>query len=797
MQFKTASLIFVGALCACSQPSTHFAEARIASAPLVTDHAPDASRSLNPPPPVPERLIAGDALSPWGFAPSEAAFAPSKAAFAPGEATTPTWRALDRADADGIFDVVIEDPSGTRFPVAESARHQAAATLAADDARLWLAFEQGAADWGQGGPLRAERQLLFGALYPGHSVPTWVPLATPFADAEAPTLTVDPTGRPWLFARTLQNAPIFDPGGKENEEAANRRTAWTLQVAVLTEDGWTAPMTLPDSSGPEDGALELVWQGTTLVASYFTDGRAERLFNDAETGPWDRALPGPGGWHTARLTFENGAAAPPDLAELSTPLERDMARLTARPESNLYWGDLHRHTDASRCKMDTDGDLLDAYRYALGTARLDFMAVTNHFQHITTEGWEREVATANAFNQLDGFVAFVGYERALPLGHWTMVATGAADPRRALDDGVFAPYHPRNLWDEHDAHDWLAIPHQLTDRAAPLTWEPAGALDPIAEVFQSRRGAYEARDGWRRDLGGDPDALWAQDYLNQGRIMGFVASSDHATTASAFTGVRLEPGQVLSRASVVAALRARHTVAASTRADLAITVDTAETTRAYQAGDMLDASTINGPLTVRFITDASQVTMLDLVHGRPDTTPVEHSTGTLDQAQTSDVQAQLSLRIGRAERTRSVQVELQGAQFLDDVRAFSLEADDQLSGANPNQVSLESTLDLRDEDGFLAPLTYDPDQPAKLIVKVQSPGKNVTKELALPKLLDHPAQIFWAAGARTDLRLDRLHQDLKLEGELILQNVRAGDWLYLRAITRSGDILWTSPIFVR
>ena len=73
----------------------------------------------------------------------------------------------------------------------------------------------------------------------------------------------------------------------------------------------------------------------------------------------------------------------------------------------------------------------------------------------------------------------------------------------------------------------------------------------------------------------------------------------------------------------------------------------------------------------------------------------------------------------------------------------------------------------------------------------------MTKELALPKLLDHPAQIFWAAGARTDLRLDRLHQDLKLEGELILQNVRAGDWLYLRAITRSGDILWTSPIFVR
>lgn len=805
MQFKTASLIVAGALCACSQPSTHFAEARISSAPLIADHAPDATRSLNPPPPVPERLIPGDALAPWGFAPSEAAFAPSEAASAKGKSnpTTPTWRAIDRADADGIFDVVIQDPSGARFPVAESARHQAAATLATDASRLWLAFEQGAADWGQGGPLRAERQLAFGAIYPGHTVPTWVPLATPFADAEAPILTVDPQGRPWLFARTLQNAPIFDPGGKENEEAANRRTAWTLEVAVLTEDGWTAPMTLPDSSGPEDGALELEWQGATLVAAYFTDGRATRLFDDAETGPWDRALPGPGAWHTARLTFENGAGAPPDLADLAKPLARDTARLSARPDTGLVWGDLHRHTDASRCKMDTDGDLLDAYRYALGTARLDFMAVTNHFQHITTEGWEREVETADAFNQLEGFVAFVGYERALPLGHWTMVATGADEPRHALTDGVFAPYRPRYLWDEHDAHDWLAIPHQLTDRAAPLTWESAGALDPVAEVFQSRRGAYEARDGWRRDLGGDPDALWAQDYLNQGRIMGFVASSDHATTLTAFTGVRLEAGQALSRASVVAALRARHTVAASTRAELAITVetvdtvDTVDTERTYQAGDVLDAGTINGPLTVRFATDAGQVAKLDLVHGRPDTTPVDHSTGTLDKTPTGELQAQLSLRIGRAERTRSVRVELQGAQLLNDVRAFSIESDDHLSGANPNQISLESTLDLRDEDGFLAPLTFDPDQPAKVIVKVQSPGKNVTKELALIKLLDHPAQIFWAAGARTDLRLDRLPQDLKLEGDLILQDVRAGDWLYLRAITRTGDILWTSPIFVR
>lgn len=766
------------ALAACGPPD--YAKDRTASQPAVQSHANDATRTVHAPPAVPTRA---SAAAPWEFAPDTVSHHGA------------TWRAFDRADADGCFDVVVQAPDGARWVVAESPRHQADANLASDGARLWIAFEVGGEDWGGGGPLRRERRVRFGALSTD-AVPAFTPLPTPFArvEAEAPELTVDPSGRPWLFVRTLKEAATYTPDSKgdEHDEAANRRVAWVIECAVLTDEGWSEPITLPDSSGPQDGALELAWSGDALTASYFTDGRAERFIDDALTGPWDGALPGPGRWHTSNLRFPSGPGAPPLPKGQALALTPDRAQPAPRPPSALVWGDLHRHTDASRCKMNEDGDLLDAYRYALGTARLDFIAVTNHFQHMTREGWEREVATADAFNALDGFVAFVGYERALPIGHWTMVAAGPTT--RPLSDGVFAPYRPRFLWDEHPASDWLAIPHQLTDRAAPLTWDQVGDLDPVVEVFQSRRGAYEARHGWRRDLGGDPEAKWAQDYLGEGRVLGFVASSDHATTTSAYTGVRLAPGAELTRANLIAAIRQRHTLAASTRADLDFTV-TRPGGQVYRPGDVLELGPGLQTLELAFETDATAVTHLDVVHGRPGESPAVLSASTLTAE--GPIQAELFLRLGRAKRERTVTLDVQGAELGDDLRAFALEPEDQLSGADRTTIRLESALDPRDEDGFLVPLSMPPGTAPKLTLTVQSPGKRFTKSLDLAKALDRPSELFWSAGARTDLRVDRLASGLSAAGTVTVPGARAGDWLYLRAITRSGDVLWTSPLFLR
>lgn len=779
LDFAAGMLALLAGLGACGGSDGSFAQETTGDTIEVVAHDEVADRSDYPLPAVPTRA-ADDA--PWAFAPVTA------------ELGGATWRAHDRADADGVFDVVLETPRGTQHVVAESPAHQAHAALAADlggEGRLWLAFERGGEDWGQGGALRRTRRVDFGAI--GRTAtgrPTWIALPTPFDDAEveAPTLAVDAAGVPWLFVRALKRAETF--GTEGNEEAANRRVAWVLEAAALTADGWTAPITLPDSSGPEDGALEVAREGDGLVARYFTDGRAARFIDDALTGPWDAALPGAPRWHTAQLRLDGGEAPPALPPELGKALPDDTARIAPRPESAFVWGDLHRHTDASRCKIDEDGDLLDAYRYALGTARLDFMAVTDHFQHMNRTVWERELAAAEAFDALPGFVAFAGYERALPLGHWTMVGTGVES--RPLADGVFAPYRPRFLWDEHPASDWLAIPHQLTDRAAPLTWDQVGELDPVVEVFQSRRGAYEARHGWRRDLGGDPEAKWAQDYLGEGRVLGFVASSDHATTTTAFTGVRLAPGVEATRASIVAGLRARHTVAASVRGELELSVRTGDTEGA--PGDVLTIAP-GAALQVTFATTVPGVNQLELVHGRPGEAPRTVTPAGAAADPDAPLQAQLFLRLGRTVNARTVVLDFKDATPGDALVPFELEPEDALSGANADQVRLETTLSPRDEDGLLVPVTLR--QGAKVVLTVQSPGKRYQKETRLDKLLGRPGELFWSAGARTDLRLDPLPADLDLAGSLTLDDARPGDWLYLRAMTAAGDVLWTSPVFLR
>ncbi|MBC8451422.1 MAG: hypothetical protein H8D72_01805, partial [Planctomycetes bacterium] len=416
-------------------------------------------RTENPPVPLPLRL--GDGNLAFGHVQASTALG--------------TWGAYDRAGSDGVFDIALSTPgasaaSGEAPPsgqittakassrlVAERPTHQTSPSLAAGPAgRMWLAFEEGEADWGRGANLRRARKVVFGEVLPSGD---FAPLEVPLTDAEAPSLCVDGLGRPWLFARQLES---WLPLGKEGQDgtASNRRVAWTLSASVLTAAGWSAPLVLPHSDGPEDGALELEATAIGVRARYFTDQRRARIDDGQLSGPWDQTLSGAGAWFETRLSLDGGAAPEPTEKVADPTAERDPKAPNAAPAralrgplclptgARVLWGDLHRHTDASRCKMEEDGDLADAYRYALGTARLDFLAVTDHFQHMTPAVFEREVRTADAYDALEGFVAFPGYERALPLGHWTMVA--ASEPGTELVETAFQPFRPRHLWDDHD-----------------------------------------------------------------------------------------------------------------------------------------------------------------------------------------------------------------------------------------------------------------------------------------------------------------------------------------------------------
>lgn len=737
--------------------------------------------------------------------------------FAPTTAETPagTWRAFDRAGVDGIFDIVVTPPGPPARTVAERPTHQAAASLAAGPAgRVWLAFEEGLEDWGRGGPLARHRRVVLGELDPSGAFseldgPAWA------EDAEAPELTVDGLGRPWLFVRKKKSwAPVGADGKGTEASAANRRVAWSIQAGVLGREGWSAPVTLPLSDGPEDGALELVPTATGARARYFSDGRLARIIKPALTGAWDKPLPGEPAWYEASLSLaptEPPGTSPPS-AEAS-PADTDARKGAAPPAPlstlpsgmRLLWGDLHRHTDASRCKIDEDGDLEDAYRYALGTAGLDFLAVTDHFQHMTPAVFTRELESANAYDQLDDFVAFGGFERALPRGHWTMIA--AASGAEVLLPGVFAAYRPRFLWDDFAPKTWMAIPHQITDRAAPLTWDETGTdLDPVIELYQSRRGSYESRDGWLRDLGGDPEAPWAVDYLSDGRHFGVTASSDHATTDGAFTAVLIPANEEPSRAAILAALRARRCYAATAPIGLDFWIEpglaspTAEQTdpTVFMGGEV-EADALGPDAMIRVAVDARRLSMprvrsVEVLHGHAG---AAHHTEEVIASFPKKVAGQglLTLRIGRANKTRRVTLLGEGGVSFGEPTALGLEPEDQLARID-GALALSARLDPRDVDGLTTRVDFPVD--SRLVVKVQSGERTATKSLALADLEEHPSEVFWSLGARTSVRLDRLSMAMQT-GHVALPapTLEPGDWLYVRLVTESGDAAWSSPIFVR
>ena len=51
-------------------------------------------------------------------------------------------------------------------------------------------------------------------------------------------------------------------------------------------------------------------------------------------------------------------------------------------EFQVYFGDLHRHTNISRCMPTLDGCLTDAHRYALDAVEYDFLAITDHTRDV-------------------------------------------------------------------------------------------------------------------------------------------------------------------------------------------------------------------------------------------------------------------------------------------------------------------------------------------------------------------------------------------------------------------------------
>ena len=241
-------------------------------------------------------------------------------------------------------------------------------------------------------------------------------------------------------------------------------------------------------------------------------------------------------------------------------------------ELNLYFGDLHEHTDISICNREGDQTLEESYAHMRDIARYDFACITDHGYNMNPYRWHQAAKWARA--EYDGsldrpnarFLTMLGFEWTSTFerytddhphgyyGHRNLILSDMHFPRwwNATDEET-----PEEVWAElrEMEADFVHIPHQLADTGnVPFDHEfHDEASQPVAEIFQTR-GSYEYF-GAPRMAGrttGEPGAFM-QDAWADGLVIGVIASPDHGGGY----GKACVYAENLSREAILDALRAR------------------------------------------------------------------------------------------------------------------------------------------------------------------------------------------------------------------------------------------------
>ncbi len=693
--------------------------------------------------------------------------------------------AYDNGDA-GDYDVLLREGAGEAMVLAGSAAFEARPSLAADaSGRLWAAWETGPAGWGRSPELHGARGIALAVRERGGDRGEWRaapaldallraagPGGERYVTAEHPHLVADAGGAIWLFYRAMVEPSEPDAGLR-----SARTILWQQRAVVLTAAGWLGPVHLPAGDGPNHPCLTaLALPEGGVLAVYGTDHRREHA---ASVDSWSHTIARGFALHGARLRAPEGAPAtagwPPHRAGRGappgTPPPTDPAPDLAAAGFVRLWGDLHRHTEFSRCKMDADGTLHDQWRYALDVAALDFLAVTDHMQHADPRQWSWQLEMVRSFSLPGRFAALYGLEAALPSGHRNLIAAEYADAQ-AFGEILARGGDPAV---QLGARPVLVIPHQIADRQAVFAWRAQDAAhERLVEVFQARRGSYESASGPRRTLDAAPDAQWATDHLARGFRFGFAGSSDHQAVLAAYTAV-LARGR--GREDVFEALRARRCYAASAKIALDVRLG------ALQLGEEA-AVAADAALTAR-IAAGAPLAWVEIVRNGA---VVRRWEGGADGPRL------FLLRTGLTrDAERGLRVGVQGGRVLR-ASPWNCEPEDAVRLEEDGGVVADCVVNPLDEDGAL--LWIEPVAGLPLRVRVALLDGSAEQILDAEEVAAG-ADVFRLGKARVRIEGGRAPLGVERgEFEYAPGDWQAGDWAYLRLQRCDGEAAWTSPFFV-
>jgi hypothetical protein len=519
------------------------------------------------------------------------------------------WDTYDKGDYDVYVRrvrftgaVTGDDP----IPIATGPDFEARPSLAYDPLnRLWIAYETSGPKWGKDWSAHDTTGI---ALYQNHSIQVRCLNGNDLyatADDVARVLPGPPGS--FLFSPVAQTTPVVQPdpslAGKRtpnNDPAAPaspknsfprmatdgdgvvylayRRpfgvavstssatgqsvgSIWGEEMVYFDGARWNGPGTFAASDGLLDNrpAITALAPGRLLIAQA-TDHRlspalggtaqSDRVHSDIDAleVPIARTVQPA----QLRLLPPQTVSAPASdaTAEANTV---DLMR-SYRPTINgqrlqLVRGEFHRHTEIS-FDGKNDGPLVDAYRYAIDAAGLDWVGCCDHDNGGAREySWWIEQKYTDAFLLGTRFVPMFNYERSVnyPEGHRNVLFTQrGVRPLPRLPLSARTDYRPAP--DTAMLYRYLQFFKGQTASHTSATsmgtdWRNNDpALETSVEIYQGDRQNYEMPGAPRANtpddsIGGYEPLGYVYLALGVGYQFGFEASSDHISTHASYSNI--------------------------------------------------------------------------------------------------------------------------------------------------------------------------------------------------------------------------------------------------------------------
>lgn len=363
-----------------------------------------------------------------------------------------------------------------------------------------------------------------------------------------PRIAADGEGGVYLSFRTSTNV------------RGTMGTTWISHVARLNGGDWDGPITVPETDyWLDDRAAMAVTGPGHLMLIAATD---HRMTASRAARRRAAAADGPAAINADLVAAELHFGASPQArlqpakvvsmagADPSVAAEREQVAMMRGYRANvagaglqLLRGEFHRHTEMSG-DGGRDGPLIDAYRYMIDAAYMDWVGCCDHDNGGGREySWWIQQKLTDAYHLGGRFVPMFSYERSVryPEGHRNVVMARRGVrplPRlpKVADEAPPAPAPDTKMLYRY-LHEFGGIVASHTSGTNMGTdWRDNDPIvEPVVEIYQGDRQNYEMpgapRSNTEKDsIGGWRPLGFVSLALEKGYKLGFQASSDHIST---------------------------------------------------------------------------------------------------------------------------------------------------------------------------------------------------------------------------------------------------------------------------